>query len=976
MPHAAQDAPRDATNRAATISLHRLSQADPSLLESNVNRKLWLQTALTLTLACAAVGSSAQSPVMPEKVKLASVASLVGGGTAASGSAIAFDSVPLAGAPQQLTATFAMGSGFGQLVPSASLHYGHDYALGPVSCSGQSCSVTVSFTPTLPGSRPDALFLSSGAERIATILLSGTGQAPFALLQPVTPASVSGASAGTAVVDENGTLYLLNAGQGSVTSIDSTGKQTLLPISGLSAPRGLAIDGAGVLYVLNGGTAASLLTFDTVQGMQGSKALPVPANMIDSITLGSAGELYAISSTANALYTFGTDGVLSTTPLKGGTGAAEVTSAVALGGGNGLVLGGGALQTVTHAGAQSAVAVTSGQTGSSFGVVGTDAAGTLYANSSSSLLELAAPSFGTTVGTLPSALAIGTDGSLLTAAGQGFNRLDRTQAQLYFGAASSSDPQLALLYNAGNAPLTISDIAISGAGFAIASTPGTTCVGGAVLASGTACEIGVTLSETAKANAPNGSLTITSNSLNEPTAQNTVTLVPHTTGSQVTLSASTLTFPSTTVKIASAPLTVTVTNTGTVALNFTSIALTGAGSGSYSLTQNCYTSSSAMSLAAGASCTVSVIFTPLVTGTIAASVSIVDDANVSSPNTVSQPVALTGVGVAAPAPVLYFSGTDINGTTVSPTSGTTPPIMTFGSTSVDAFEVIAGTGTPATGAITISNTGNAVMNLSSISLALAGSSTVLPYTQTNNCGATLAASASCVVNIQFLPPLGGAVTYTASLIVVDNAVGTPHIFSLTGTPTADDFTVYGSAPNITISSAGGTGSFIVTATPDPGPFSTPIDFTLFGLPKGAVYSFSPSSILAVTSPSNTTLTITLPAYNNVVLSSLDGPAKLRLAYGPVSACLMVGLCLAVRRRRMPRLTRVLQILMLGALGSAATSVTACGGVPISSGVAPGTYPLSIQAQSANGAPLTYSGTAGYYPAGVPTHFVTVNLVVQ
>jgi len=56
---------------------------------------------------------------------------------------------------------------------------------------------------------------------------------------------------------------------------------------------------------------------------------------------------------------------------------------------------------------------------------------------------------------------------------------------------------------------------------------------------------------------------------------------------------------------------------------------------------------------------------------------------------------------------------------------------------------------------------------------------------------------------------------------------------------------------------------------------------------------------------------------------------------------------------MPRLTRALQILLVGLLGFGAASMSGCStGLPVSGGVAPGTYYLTVSGSSANGTPTT------------------------
>ena len=112
---------------------------------------------------------------------------------------------------------------------------------------------------------------------------------------------------------------------------------------------------------------------------------------------------------------------------------------------------------------------------------------------------------------------------------------------------------------------------------------------------------------------------------------------PPTTG--IELSPASLTFANQIVQTASASQTVTVTNSGTATLTITSGGITGTNPGDFSITGN-----TCGSVAAGASCTVTVAFKPTVTGSRTASLALTDNA-AGSPQT----VALGGTGVAAPA---------------------------------------------------------------------------------------------------------------------------------------------------------------------------------------------------------------------------------------------------------------------------------------------------------------------------------------
>ncbi len=142
-------------------------------------------------------------------------------------------------------------------------------------------------------------------------------------------------------------------------------------------------------------------------------------------------------------------------------------------------------------------------------------------------------------------------------------------------------------------------------------------------------------------------------------------------------------------------------------------------------------------------CQFNVTFTPTAAGSRAASLIIADNAS-GSPQTVS----LTGTAV-APATTISLS----------------PSSLTFGPENRWA--------TSAAQTVTLSNTGNGLLSISSMTFGGAG------FGQTNTCGTSVAAGANCAINVTFTPP--GEGPWSASLSIVDNASGTPQTVSLSGT---------------------------------------------------------------------------------------------------------------------------------------------------------------------------------------------------
>jgi HYDIN/CFA65/VesB-like, Ig-like domain/Cep192 domain 4/Galactose oxidase, central domain len=103
------------------------------------------------------------------------------------------------------------------------------------------------------------------------------------------------------------------------------------------------------------------------------------------------------------------------------------------------------------------------------------------------------------------------------------------------------------------------------------------------------------------------------------------------------LSPSSLTFSTQTIGTTSSSQTVTLTSSGTAALTISSISITGSNSGDFAQSDNCPVSPSTLSV--GASCTISVTFTPTLTTTESAALNVSDNA-AGTP----QSLPLTGTG--------------------------------------------------------------------------------------------------------------------------------------------------------------------------------------------------------------------------------------------------------------------------------------------------------------------------------------------
>jgi len=228
------------------------------------------------------------------------------------------------------------------------------------------------------------------------------------------------------------------------------------------------------------------------------------------------------------------------------------------------------------------------------------------------------------------------------------------------------------------------------------------------------------------------------------------------------------------VGITTAPQTVTLTNNTSSAISFTGVAFSGGNPAAANADFASPSNTCGTSIAAGASCTISVTFTPSAPASAETATMDITDGDVNSP----QHVSLNGTGSAS-AP----------GVALSPTS------LTFGGQLL--------TTTSAAKTVTLTNNGNAALTINSI--VASGN-----FAQTNTCPvspATLAASGACTISVTFAPTAVGA--RTGTLTVTDNAGTGTQTVPLTGT--GWDFTL--TAPATFAVKKGSTGSFNVTITP-------------------------------------------------------------------------------------------------------------------------------------------------------------------
>ena len=318
---------------------------------------------------------------------------------------------------------------------------------------------------------------------------------------------------------------------------------------------------------------------------------------------------------------------------------------------------------------------------------------------------------------------------------------------LNFGqvASGQSVSQTLTLTNPNTTPIAIHRITSE---WPFLST--TTCA--TALAPGQSCTVAITYSPLNQAvtgtsspisNTDTGSLVIESDALTSPdvvdltgTAAPILVSVPDNTAplAAYTASQSSLTYASTAVGDVSAAQTVTLSNTGTLTLHITGLDTTA----DFTATSTCAT------LVPGASCTVTVAFTPQLSGTRISALEISSDAS-----TALDFISLLGTA--------------------------TPASLSFSPSSLDFGSLLVGS----TSTLPIE-----VTNTSATPAVFHGITTTGDYTVAGDCpapGSALAANTSCILEATFTPTQSGSRTGTIS--VASSLSTLPLTVPMTGTGT-------------------------------------------------------------------------------------------------------------------------------------------------------------------------------------------------
>src|SRR5260370_6590094 len=248
----------------------------------------------------------------------------------------------------------------------------------------------------------------------------------------------------------------------------------------------------------------------------------------------------------------------------------------------------------------------------------------------------------------------------------------------------------------------------------------------------------------------------------------------------------------------------------------------GAANNDYVATSGC-----GASIAAGASCTVSVTCKPSVAAAETATLVLTDGDSTSPQN-----IALTGTG-ANPAPAVVLA----------------PTSLTFANQLLNT--------TSAAQTVTLTNTGTGPLTITSIAASgdFAWTSTGATACPISPAIPILAAGANCKISVTFTPTATGA--RAGTLTITDNATPPTQTVGLTGTGTnpPPDFGLTGPTTTQSVT-AGSTLNFNVTMTPMNG-FTGAVALTCGGAPNLSTCTVTPTSVAAANGTSAQTAQVSL-----------------------------------------------------------------------------------------------------------------------
>jgi hypothetical protein len=724
---------------------------------------------------------------------------------------------------------------------------------------GGSCVMHVTFRPAGTGSRPGEMTIGAnvyGGQ--LTVALSGTGTPAGAV--SLTPATV-----------DFGQVEL------GATSLElpvsaSNNSQTAVPISGVTVTSPFTIAKNTCSATLAAGNACLVdIEFTPVQ--RGAVAGTL------TFTDGAGVQTVALTGTGAAVPT----DIMATTPLAFG---ATVTGHLS------------AVQTVllANTGDLPLTAISVSATGpfQSSNTCGTQLGGV----ASCQINVIFAPlTTGVQTGTLTVSDALRTQTVALSGTGVlpaalNVNPMSLTFAKQTPGVASA--PLLLTIGNTGGAPAASLGFQITGTNAGSFTTGITTC--GTSLNNGGTCTVQVIFDPATTG----GSAATLKISYLAPAAE--VVNVPLSGTAQASsglnVNPAVLTFPAENPGQPSVAQPVTISNSST----FPALSLVLSATPPFSLTG----STCPASLAASASCSVGVVFTPAVSGPVTGALTV------------------SSTSIATPATVV------LNGTgTVPAAIQVTPAIINFAATA----ETGVGTASsPVT--VTLSNPGTAA-SLNNLAIQVPVGFQLV----NNTCAATLGPGTSCTAGVEFAPLSAGA--QSGSLGITSSSAASSAQVALDGI--GFDFTVKANGLTTQSVTGGQTANYSLTLQPLNGSQGT-FTFECATLPENATCTFNPvTETLSAGAEGN--ITVAVSTGTSGTSARLRQPVLWRVL--PL-ACGLLLLPLALWKRRKILLMVVLLAFMASGVSSCSSSGGGTGGGSSGKGTYTtpvGTYPIPVTVMS-------------------------------
>jgi hypothetical protein len=427
--------------------------------------------------------------------------------------------------------------------------------------AGQTCTVNVTFTPTVPGTRYGAVVLQDGSgNTLATGYLQGTASGPQIDYLPgaqptLLDASVLGQPSGVAV-DGSGNIYVADESNYVVLKDSlSAGSYTegTISTSPLSAPQGVAVDGAGNVYIADFGNNRILKETPSGSGYLESSITSSNLQNPCGVAVDGSGNVYVADSASYQIYKetpSGSTYTESTVPVSNPTYPSVLCGVAVDGSGNVYVAdtyNGRLLKEALSGGSytESTLPIGSGATPTAVAV---DGNGNVYysdSSNTSAVFKDTLSSGNYTLSTVPTSglyaptyLTVDGYGNVFIADSGNFRVVKedfadapslRFPTSTWVGSIDTADGAMTVnVMNIGNQPLVFTASSTGGnpsypANFRANTGDGNLCSSGAPLAPNAACDISVEFEPTG-AGLNSGSVVLMDNDLNQTNATQSIAL--------------------------------------------------------------------------------------------------------------------------------------------------------------------------------------------------------------------------------------------------------------------------------------------------------------------------------------------------------------------------------------------------------------------------------------------------------------------